>query len=145
MFEKLARSAALGVVAASAGATAIGIGAFALYSALEETRLSQAAAAGIVAALFLLVAIGAVLALRGGGAARTEVATTSSSGGGPLAQLAGLRERATGLLGQRPLVAGAVGLVAAVYLLRNPTLLAALIGAAAGRAEGKSEARRGFF
>ena len=145
MFKRLARSAALGTVAAAAAAAAIGIGAFALYAALEP-GLGRAGAAAIVAALFLLVAIIAVLLLRGGGdEAKADAGAATAPSSNPLAQVAALRERATTLVAQRPLVAGAVGLAAGVYLLRNPALLAALIGVVAGRAEGKLEERRRYF
>jgi hypothetical protein len=45
MLKKLARSAALGVIAAAAGAAGVGVGAFALYAALKDTSGPGGAAA----------------------------------------------------------------------------------------------------
>lgn len=148
MFKSIARSAALGAVAAAAGATGVGVGAFALYAALKDTGLGQAGAAAVVAVLFLLVAIGALMVLRSGGHGGRHTPAASASSGGPLAALGGggdIKDRALAFARQRPLIAGAVGVAGALYLLRNPALLTGLIGLAAGRVEGKQEARRGFF
>jgi cytochrome b len=143
MFEKLARSAGLGVVAAAAGAAGVGVGAFALYAALKDP-LGQAGAAAVVAVLFLLVAIVAMGMLRGGSKAKADDKPKGEliSGGG----VAGLKDRALTLARERPLVAGAVGVVGALYVLRNPALVSALVAGLVGRAEGKYEQRRsGWF
>jgi hypothetical protein len=142
MFKKLARSAAFGSVAAGSAAAAVGVGAFALYAALKDP-LGQAGAAGVVALLFLLVAIIAGLMIKGGG----DKAEAASHAQGPDTgdRMAELRTRAITLARQRPLIAGAVGLVGALYVLRNPALVTGLVGLLAGRAEGKHEVRRGWF
>lgn len=142
MFKKLARSAALGIVAAGAGATAVGIGAFALYATLKD-ELGQGGAAAVVALLFLVVAIIAVLMMRSGSKPKPHEQSAPSSS--PLSMPAGLgdiRERALTIVKERPLIAGAAGVVGALYVLRNPAIVTALVGALAGRAEGKAEERR---
>lgn len=144
MFEKLARSAALGAVAASAGAAAVGVGAFALYATLKDD-LGQGGAAAVVALLFLFVALLALMIMRGGSKPQAKEAAQPGPAGG-LGGISDLRDRALTLAKERPLVTGAVGVVGALYVLRNPALVSALVGALVGRAEGKAEVRRnGWF
>jgi hypothetical protein len=144
MLKKLARSAALGTIAAVAGAAGAGVGAFALYAALKDP-LGQAGAAAVVALLFLIVAGIAVAIMRGGGdkdaqAPQHNPISDASN------KVAVVRERAMTLVQQRPLAAGAVGLVGALFLLRNPALVSAVVAGLVGRAEGKMEQRRrGWF
>jgi hypothetical protein len=144
MFKSLARSAVFGIVAAAAGAAGVGIGAFALYAALKGP-LGQAGAAGVVAILFLLVALVAVMMLRGGGHKHETHAQGGSSGLSLGGGGGDIKERAIAFAKQRPLVAGGVGLLGALYVLRNPALVTGILGLLAGRQEGKQEARRGWF
>lgn len=146
MFKSLARSAALGIVAAGAGAAGVGVGAFALFALLKNTGLGQSGAAAVVAILFLLVALVAAMMMRGGGH-KTEAHAQGPSSS-PLAALTGggdIKDRAIAFARQRPLIAGGVGLLGALYVLRNPALVTGIIGLLAGRVEGKQEARRGWF
>lgn len=140
MFKSLARSAVFGIIAAAAGAAGVGIGAFAIYAALKDP-LGQAGAAAVVAILFLLVALVAVMMLRGGGHAHQAQAHPPAAAG----MSGDLKERAIAFAKQRPLIAGGVGLVGALYVLRNPALVTGILGLLAGRQEGKQEARRGWF
>jgi hypothetical protein len=142
MFKSLARSAVLGVVAGAAGAAGVGVGAFALYVALKGP-LGQAGAAAVVAILFLLIALVAAMALRGGRETGGDHGRASPAGL-PM-ETGGLKARALEFAKQRPLVAGGVGILGALYLLRNPALLTGLIGLAAGRQEGRQEMKRGWF
>lgn len=148
MFKSLARSAVLGIVAAGAGAAGVGVGAFAIYAALKDGPLGQAGAAAVVAVLFLLIALVVAMMLRGGGREHAPQSQASASGGGPLTALTGggdIKDRAIAFARQRPLIAGGVGILGALYLLRNPALLTGLIGLAAGRQEGRQEIKRGWF
>ena len=146
MLKKLARSAALGIVAAAAGAAGVGVGAFALYALLKDTGLGQEGAAAVVALLFLAIAVIALMIMRSGGKdhhqAQPQAGSAISLGGG----VSGLKDRALTLAKERPLLAGAAGVIGAMYVLRNPAIVTALVGALAGRAEGKAEERRsGWF
>lgn len=153
MFKALARSAAFGAGIAAAGVVALVSLAFALYYLLRDP-LTSAGAAAVTGVVFLVIAGVLAAMMRGAkhedhhahaghaghaGHGGSGVSGLLSGGGGQAAQ------RAITFAKQRPLVAGGVGLVGALYLLRNPALLSGLIGLAAGRAEGKQEARRGFF
>ena len=145
MFKKLARSAVFGLVAAAAGATALGVGAFALYAFLKNnTALGQSGAAAVVALLFAIVAVVALMILRGGSKPKPQEAAPSAGSGLPV-NVGELRERALTIVKERPLIAGAAGVVGALYVLRNPAIVTALVGALAGRAEGKAEERRNSF
>lgn len=141
MLKKLARSAALGVVAAGAGAAGVGVGAFALYAALKDTGLGQEGAAAVVALLFFIVAGVAVMMMRSGSKPKQEPQAQQSASSG-LGNVSELRDRALTIVKERPLLAGAAGVVGAMYVLRNPAIVTALVGALAGRAEGKAEERR---
>lgn len=143
MFKGLARSAVFGAAIAAAGSVALVAGAFAVYYLLRDP-LSQAGAAAVTAILFLIVAGVLAMLVKGGGDRDKHEPSRSSS---PLAALGGgdLKDKALAFAKQRPLVAGGVGLLGALYVLRNPALVTGLVGLLAGRAEGKQEARRGWF
>lgn len=141
MFKSLARSAALGAGVAAAGVVALVAGAFAFYFLLRDP-LTPAGAAALTALLFLVIAGALAAAMRSGG---KDEAKGSSSAPPSLLSGSPLPQKAIEFARQRPLVAGGAGVLAALYLLRNPALLTGLIGLAAGRVEGKQEARRGFF
>lgn len=146
MFKKLARSAAFGLVAAAAGATALGVGAFALYAFLKNnTALGQSGAAAVIALLFAIVAVIALMMLRGGAKPKAHESPAPSASSGLPVNVSELRERALTIVKERPLIAGAAGVVGALYVLRNPAIVTALVGALAGRAEGKAEERRNSF
>lgn len=155
MFKGLARSAAFGVGIAAAGVVALVALAFAIYYLLRDP-LTSAGAAAVTAAVFLVIAGVLAAMMRGskhddhhghdhghgghaGGGAGGIGGLLSGGGGGQAAQ------RAIAFAKQRPLIAGGVGLLGAMYLLRNPALLTGLLGLVAGRVEGKQEARRGLF
>jgi hypothetical protein len=141
MFKSLARSAVLGAGVAAAGMVALVAGAFAFYYLLRDP-LTPAGAAALTAVLFLIIAGVLAMVMRGGGGGGGH---STASSGPPALGGSALPQKAMEFAKQRPLIAGAVGVFGALYLLRNPALLTGLIGLAAGRAEGKQEVRRGFF
>ena len=150
MFKGLARSAAFGVGIAAAGVVALVALAFAIYYLLRDP-LTSAGAAAVTALVFLVIA--GILAAMMRGAKHEEHHADAHSGHGGSGGVAGLlsggggqaAQRAIAFARQRPLIAGGVGIVGALYLLRNPALLTGLLGLVAGRVEGKQEARRGLF
>ncbi len=120
----------LRLVALSTGiaAAAIICAAWAAYALFifASPYVGMAGAAGVVAAVFALVAV--VLALTLKGVPRHKRAP------GPVEDES-LLMRAMGLAKQRPLVAAAVGAAAIAVMVRNPQILTALLGAAlAGKA-----------
>lgn len=143
MLKSFARSAALGVGAAAFGLVALVAAAFALYFLLRDP-LTPAGAAGVTAAVFLLLAGLVALAMKGGGSDKHHHAQPAHGGGGGL-DTGALKDRAIAFAKERPLIAGGVGLLGALYVLRNPALVTGIIGLLAGRAEGKQEVRRGWF
>lgn len=129
--RRLRLEAAAGVVLAVAGALA-GIGLGLLLYALLKIWLVPPVAAGVSFLVFALLAYLASMIIKGG------AAHPAASHGQPLAASGspGLPERALELARRRPVVAlvGA-GLVAALAL-RNPVLIATLVGAVLNRGHG---------
>lgn len=124
----LTAAAAAGAVLAAAGVTIVAAS-YALY-ALMTVYMPRAGAAAVVAGTFALIAV--VVAL-------VVVGAASPKKPKPHAQPRSLVDRGLALAREKPLLAAGAALVAGLIALRNPALLAALVGAAG---QGPAKAKR---
>lgn len=115
----LAIAAAIGAVLAGAGVTIVAAS-YALY-ALMTAYLPRAGAAAVVAGVFaVIVVIVALVAVRAASPKKPKVSEQPKS----------MVDRAIDLARDKPLLAAGGALAAGLIALRNPALLAALVGLA---------------
>lgn len=130
--RRLRLEAAAGVVLAVAGALA-GIGLGLLLYALLKIWLVPPVAAGVSFLVFALLAYVASMVIKGGAShpAHSQGHASAAVGGAP-----GLPERVIELARRRPVVALVGGGLIAALALRNPVLIATVVGAVLNRGHG---------
>lgn len=118
--SRILKLAAAVAAVAAASAVCVVAAAFAVY-ALAEAYVGGAGAAAVVTGVFALIALAVAWAATRKVAPRPGTVARSED--------AGLLDRAMGLARDRPIVALGAAAVAAAVLLRNPTLIGALVSA----------------
>lgn len=123
-------AAGLGLVLGAAGTLVVAL-CFAIYAALKGVLTPAGASAVVVLVAAALMAVGAVVLLRGG----------KDSPGHPHDKHDPHRDapdnfvdRALDMAREKPLLAAGAALAAGLLALRNPTLIGAVIGAVTARA-----------
>ena len=124
IFEKLLMTlAAAAAIAATAG-VAVVAAAFALYALLEPSLGPAGAAAAVAAGAALLIALAGLIA-----AAKAKSRPSNQGFGGAQSADLSLIWKVVDMAKQRPLIAASIALAAGVFVLRNPSMVAAVIKA----------------
>jgi hypothetical protein len=119
IFEKTLMTLAAAAAIAAAAAVSVFAAAFALYAVLEGVIGPAGSAAAVAGVAALIVAIAGLLAARRADVRPAPVASTEPDA-------FGLAEKVVGLVRDRPLMSLGAAVAAGVFVLKNPTLTAAV-------------------